>query len=118
MCPYNQGIFIQPYGIPIHIKGPVIYCRYETGGMTGGSCWGNEAYHYNEIPPENRMQVLDIILKELLPKISYLQYKQIERLIHNNTETDCEYYGNSTEWMIEYIILSELEKLIEEFKNE
>jgi len=19
-CPYNQGIFLQPYGIPVHIK--------------------------------------------------------------------------------------------------
>ena len=39
-CPYNQGIFKEPYGIPIHIKELVVYCRYETGGYSGGNCWG------------------------------------------------------------------------------
>ena len=35
-CPDNQGIFVQPSMIPVDIKEPVIYCRYETGGVFGG----------------------------------------------------------------------------------
>lgn len=34
-CPYNQGVFREPYGIPVKIKEPVIYCRYEIGGYSG-----------------------------------------------------------------------------------
>lgn len=39
-CPDNQGIFVQPSMIPVDIKEPVIYCRYKTGGVFGGNCWG------------------------------------------------------------------------------
>lgn len=113
-CPYNQGIFEEPYGIPVHIKEPVIYCRYETGGYSGGSCWDDSnPEYYSEDIPKDRFKVLDIVLEVLFPEIKYLQYKQIEELIHDNDETECEYYGNSTDWKCEYIILSELESLIE-----
>ena len=46
-CPYDQGIFSEPYGIPTHIKELVVYTKYSRGGYSGGSCWGDEAeYHY------------------------------------------------------------------------
>jgi len=38
-----------------------------------------------------------------------MQFKKIDGMIHNNTETEDEYYGNSTDYMVEYIVLSELE---------
>ena len=41
-CPYNQGIFVEPSMIPVHIKEPVIYCRYKTGGYSGGNCWNDD----------------------------------------------------------------------------
>ena len=117
-CPYNQGIFKEPYGIPVHIKEPVIYCRYETGGYSGGSCWGDRnPEYYSEDVPKDRFKVLDLVLEVLFPDIKYLQYKQIEELIHDNEETEYEYYGNSTDWKCEYIILSELESLIEGWKK-
>jgi len=56
--------------------------------------------------------VLDLTLEKLMPNITYLKYKQILKLIHTNEETDYEYYGNSTEWKVEYIILSELENFL------
>ena len=117
-CPYNQGIFKQPYGIPVHIKEPVVYCRYETGGYSGGSCWDDsDPQPYSEDVPKDRFKVLDLVLEVLFPEIKYLQYKQIEELIHDNEETEYEYYGNSTDWKCEYIILSELESLIEGWKK-
>lgn len=111
-CPYEQGIFVQPWGVPVSIKEPVIYSRYNTGGMSGGNCWGDEATHYEEEKPKEHMQVLDIVLKELKPDISYLDYKKIERLIHDNYETEHEYYGNSADYCVNYIILSKLEELL------
>ena len=113
-CPSNQGIFFQPSMIPIHIKELVIYTRWETGGYHGGNCWGNKARYYSEEEPKNKYGVLDLVLGKLKPNISYLQYKQIEKMIQSNEDTWCEYYGNSTDWKVEYIILSELENYLNE----
>jgi len=113
-CPYEQGIFVEPWAIPIHIKEPVIYCRYETGGYRGGGYWNDgEPTYYEEDAPDDKFKVLDLVLEILKPNISYLQYKKIENMIHDNYETEYEYYGNSTNWKVEYIILSELEKFLE-----
>jgi hypothetical protein len=118
-CPYEQGIFIQPYGIPTDIKELVVYGRYETGGITGGSCWGTERHYYTEDAPKDRMKVLDLVLKELKPNITFLEYREISELIHDNSERDeGDYYGNCKDWKIEYIILSELYNLLATWEEE
>lgn len=115
-CPENQGVFIEPYGIPVHIKEPVIYSRYEVGGYSGGSCWdSSNPQPYHKDAPKDRMKVLEIVLKVLKPQISFLEYRMIEGLIHDNFETEYEYYGNSTEWFIEYIKLSDLYEALSKF---
>ncbi len=115
-CPSNQGIFREPYGIPTHIKDLVIYGRYQTGGVSGGSCWdSSNPQSYWEPEPEDRFKVLEIVLDELCPNIKYLEFRKIQCLIKSNDETEYEYYGNSTDWKCEYIILSDLESLIETF---
>ncbi len=119
-CPSDQGIFREPYGIPVKIKELVIYTRYETGGYSGGSCYNDDdsyARPYTIDEPKNKWEVLDIVLKELYPTVSYLQYKEITKLIQDNEETEDEYYGNSTDWKVEYIILSDLFNLIESFSK-
>ncbi len=114
-CPYNQGIFFEPYGIPLGIKEKVIYTRYETGGYSGGSCWDDsDPQPYYSNPPEDKFKVLDLVLEILKPGISYLDYKKIDSIIHDNSETEYEYYGNSTNWHIDYIKLSDLYKLLEQ----
>lgn len=113
-CPYNQGIFVQPNHVPVHIKEPVIMSRYVKSGYSGGSCCGDKPTYFTKELPKDHLQVLDLVLQELCPKISYLQYKSISRLIHSNEETDWNYYGNTDDWYCEYIILSELEKFIEQ----
>lgn len=113
-CPSDQGIFVQPYGIPTHIKEPVVYSRWESGGYSGGSCWDySDPRPYSNDAPKDRYKIIELVLTELKPNISFLGYKQVESLIRNNSETEVEYYGNSTDWEIEYIILSELEKLLD-----
>lgn len=114
-CPSDQGIFKEPYGIPIHIKEQVIYMRWETGGMTGGGYSGDEPYPYTSNETKPKFKVLDILLKKIKPSISYLEFRELEELIHTNHETQHEYYGNSEDYEIEYIILSEFLKKIEQF---
>ncbi len=58
--------------------------------------------------------MLDFVLEVLKPNITLLQYRRVERLIHSENSRDDEYYGNSTNYTTEYIILSELETLLEE----
>lgn len=113
-CPYEQGIFVEPYGIPVHIKEPVVYMRCETGGVSGGSCWdSSNPQPYTSDEPKPKFKVLDLVLRELKPDLTYLQFREIEDLVHTNEETEYEYYGNSTDYRIEYIILSELEAALE-----
>jgi hypothetical protein len=114
-APSDQGIFREPWGIPVHIKEPVVYMRWETGGMSGGNCWGDEAHYYESDDPKPKFKILDILFKKFKPEISYLQFREIEELIHTNHETQYEYYGNSENYEVQYILLSELLKKLESF---
>ena len=92
-CPYNQGIFFQPSGISTDIKELVIYSRYESEGR-GGSCWDdentvNDIYHYDA--PKDHFKVLDIVLEGIAPKLSYLQYKKIQELVKEDSNTESGY---------------------------
>ncbi len=117
LCNGNQGVFLQPNFIPVDVKELVIYTSYETGGYRGGGYRDeDEPRRYVENEPEDKWKVLDLVLEELSSDISYLQYKRILRLVHTNEETQREYYGNSTDWKAEYIILSELENLLRQIK--
>lgn len=112
----EQGVFVQPSGIPVDVKGPVIYMRWHTGGVSGGSCWdSSNPTRYETDNKKPKFEVLDLVLKELMPSISYLQFREIEDLIRTNTEVDREYYGNCTEYDIEYIVLSELIEALQRF---
>lgn len=106
-CPSEQGVFKEPYGIPVSIKQHVVYMRWTTGGVDGGSCWGTEHYNKNS-EPKPKFKVLDLVLKKLKPDISFLQFREIEELVQTDGYDNDEYYGNSTEYSVEYIILSEL----------
>ena len=109
----EQAILKEPFGVPINIKDYVIYCRYESGGVSGGSCWSsNNPKPYVKKSPKDKMRILDLVLKDLKPDITFLEFREIERLIHNNSETEYETYGNHTDFEIEYIVLSDLYKFL------
>ncbi len=64
---------------------------------------------------KNHMVILDMIIDEICPNISYNNYKEIKSLIETDIEKEYGYYGDSDEYLCSYIILSKLEKLIENF---
>ena len=116
-CPYGQGIFREPFGIPNKIKELVVYTKWQSGGR-GGSCWDDEDTvneHYNNSRPNDSFKILDLTLKVLRPEITFLQFREIEALIHSNTETDYGYYGDYTEDTIEWIKLSDLYEALAKF---
>jgi hypothetical protein len=113
-CPYGQGVFIEPFGIPNEIKEPVIYTKWQSGGRTG-RCWDDESTvneDFTNVRPDDVFIVLDLVLKILKPDISYLDYKKIEALKKSNEKNDYGYYGDSTEDTIEWIVLSDLINVI------
>jgi hypothetical protein len=107
-CPSDQGVFSEPNGIPYGVKGLVVYMRWEKGGMRGGCYGGDTAERYTSTERKPRFAALDLVLKELKPDITFLQFRELDDLIQNNHDTDLEYYGNSTDYEIEYILLSDL----------
>ncbi len=102
----GQGIFCEPYGIPVHIKEPVIYMRWITGGVSGGSCWedSNPLPYTNEKEPD--FIALNETIKELNISLTFNQYEVIKNLIQYKIDSEAEYYGNSTDYETKYIILS------------
>ena len=66
-----------------------------SGGGTGGSCWDDEKQIINsESEPE--FDVLDQMLTEFCPNITFLQYKTIYRkIIKTSSYQDGDYYGGS-----------------------
>lgn len=102
----DQGIYIQPMGVPNEIKTHVIYLTWEKRGEFGANCWDNkQTYFENEEPP---FEILSYALEIILPNLTGLQYSQILRMIKDNENEECDYYGNWTNHGVKYIILEEL----------
>lgn len=75
--------------------------KYETGGVSGGSCWDDsDPQSYTVSDPDDKFEILDYLLSELNPRISFLQYKKLEGQIKREEKTDQEYYGNRTEYVV------------------
>ena len=85
-------------GDVFEIENGFIVQTHIAGGAAGGNCWGDEAQYFtNETPPQDFLP-LDKILMAAKPNISYLEYKNIERLIVEGSYGDREYYGNHTNY--------------------
>lgn len=108
---WNNGIFKEPYGIPNGIKDLVIYSRIETGGYSGGNCWGgiSEAYTCDN---DFNYDILDLVIEKLKPTCTFMEYRKIQKSLIESEYSDREYYGNSTEFRIKYITLENLYTLL------
>ena len=121
LCPYDfgnheEGIFKEPYGVPDNVKELVLYVRYKKDGYVGGNCYNGVSEYYSLNEPKDKFKVLDIYLEKYYPEIRYFGVKKLDALMYKSTDTDWGYYGNSDNYVIEYIKLEELEELIIELK--
>lgn len=114
-CPYNQGIFMEPFGIPDYIKELVIYTKWASGGRPG-SCWDNENTineDYTHERPYDAYDVLDLIFQELgIDNVFSKNSYEITGLFDSNTDTEYGYYGDYTEDTIEWIRLSHFLEIV------
>lgn len=85
---------------------------WRSGGIGGGSCWDEgESRHYPIIgDPEPEFEDLDLLLEAICPDVSFLNYKKLmkESLMETGSETEYEYYGNSTTYSYKQIELKKL----------
>lgn len=113
---WNQGVFVQPNHIPVAVKEPVVYMRWNSHGYSGGSCWDDsDPQPYENSVPD--FEALHVVCKYLNPDITLSEIKMIESLcIEDEGGYDHEYYGNETNYTMKYILLSDVEKWINKLK--
>lgn len=100
-----------------------LYYGYATGGMTGGSCWGDSPHPVNYSTPQIEMKPWDYLMEEFCPNMSIFQYKRfVEKLkIEEDSDYYNEYYGNRTDYVFYGIHFINLFKVMNEaglFENE
>lgn len=97
----------------IDLSNAYLYIHWYTGGISGGSCWNDGTvdnhYYRKSDDQEPEFDELDIILENICPNITYLQYKRLTNglMLTGNYSFD-EYYGNSSEYSWKAINLQEL----------
>ena len=110
---WYQGIYKEANGVPNDMKDIAIYMRWNTGGVSGGSCWESSDPQPYDGEDEPDFKVLDMVLAKLAPSITYLHYKEVEKLIISTETSDYHYYGNYDEYEIKFLPLPVLYKLLE-----
>ena len=93
---------------------PSIYTQWKTGGKTGGNCWGDEAEEYVQEEQEPFFKDLDNLLTKIVPKLSFIQYKDIESFIRYHQYTEHEYYGNYDNFKRKFIVIETLYNYLKE----
>jgi len=95
---------------------PQLSVKWETGGISGGSCWdSSNPQPYSSSEPEGELTILDALLEEINPNITFIQYKNLyNKLINSDTDSVGEYYGNCTDYGIKFIRVKELYEYMDE----
>lgn len=85
-------------------KKGTLWWGYETGGADGGNCWGGEPREYTtDEKPKKDFPPLKSFLKETVPEITFLEYDELKEIIKTDHVSEREYYGNHTDYYVEYI---------------
>lgn len=114
---WYEGIFKEPYKIPNDVKELVVYQRYEIGGAQGGNCWGGEAVAFTNRETREFSRILDVVMLELWPDIPHLLYSKLLRMVNESTDSEWEYYGNYSDYVIRYLPVSVIEEFIKEHRK-
>ncbi len=124
-CLSAEHLIHRGVNIPEDLSAPINFALVEeliVGGYSGGNCWNDNkptefsySENYNAVR-KTFNEGLDSILMYLCYNITHFQAMEISsKLVHEFTWTEYEYYGNSSNYMGYYLILSELyEALVKE----
>lgn len=95
-----------------------LYFSCYKGGISGGSCWDegdSDPHYYSSSNEKISYESLDNLLEELCPDISFLQYRKIQALMTDvDIWTECEYYGNTSDYEFQTLPLKPLYELLVE----
>lgn len=85
---------------------------WATGGRCGGSCW-NDGANENVTPePEQEIELLYKFLEENYPELSFINFRKLEKFIRTYEYCNSEYYGNYTEYSMNYICFEDIANAI------
>lgn len=88
---------------------PALVLEYETGGASGGNCYGDDARTYVVSTVPN-FDELDEALLKVCPNASFLQVKRLyATVIEDGTSwTSNDYYGNYTDYSTKIVEVRKL----------
>jgi hypothetical protein len=113
----GEGIMSEGAGVPDNIKEVCIYRSYNTGGVSGGSCWEHSnprPYRVDELPEWKTLRkALDIAM----PGYTEDEFKMVQAIALSNETTDYQYYGNYDDYCIEFIPLSKFYQTISKLRQ-
>ncbi len=87
------------------------------GKTRSSSSWehndaSTNTYETGELEPN--WDLLDNILEQYWPEISFLKYKKLMKLVKVKTQTEHEYYGNSTDYGVKLLKVEDLYNFLNE----
>lgn len=101
-----KGVTVEKVKGHSRLKGALLSTDWITGGMTGGSCYGLSAD--SAVRPEMRPAWLEEILEEIVPGITFRQYRKLDSLRKTFEYGTDSYYGNYSDHAFEVITLSDI----------
>jgi hypothetical protein len=93
----------------------LIIDKVYTGGMVGGSCWGDKSrYELTDESVIPSFKILEDLLTKNFPsiKLSIRNFFIIFNLITTESESECEYYGNRSDYIVYKIDVKSLYDLL------
>ena len=112
---YAERHWYDSSGYKLYHKEPALINSWETGGVSGGSCWDSsnpQPYSSGKVEPE--WTELTNILEIFAPEITFLKYKALMGLTKMTEKTEHEYYGNCTDYAIRVLPLKTLYEFLDE----
>lgn len=108
-----------PCGPGYNYKGPDdfhIYVEWETGGYSGGSCWGGTPEAYTTGNPDEDLVAFDVLVEVLRPDIRFMDYRIMKGALvkSGSYSSGHDYYGNSTNTGYREVRLQDLYEYMKE----
>ena len=113
--PPEYSRYFKPEKIDKRLYKEALYFSCDIGGYSGGNCWDDTEPSYYRNNNELSYDKLDSLLEKVCPKLSFLEYRKITKLLsEKQTWSENEYYGNTTDYEYQILPLKELYDLLTE----